>query len=156
MGRLLRKSSVGWGVLACLCFAMLVAGCSGTTSAGAQATGVITLDGAPLPNAFISFVPKGGGSTAFATSDAQGSFTVKSAESVTGLAPGEYVVVVEPGDSEGGDAEAGGSEKAARGEVSTAGSSIPAKYMSDATSDLTITISEGEQKAVTLELSSTE
>lgn len=152
MAKLLRGYS-SLGILACLCLVMLVAGCSGTTSAGAQATGVITLDGSPLPNAFITFVPKGGGSSAFATSDAQGNFTVKSAESVTGLAPGEYVVVVESGESSGEEA---GGESETQGEVSTSGSPIPAKYMSDATSDLTVTISEGEQKAVTLELSSAE
>jgi hypothetical protein len=147
----------------CLPMATVAAGCSGTTSAGAEATGTITLDGNPLPNAFISFIPKGNGSSSFANSDGQGNFAVQTSGSVTGLAPGEYVVVVEqgdPSDAETAEAPKGGdsenqTESAAKAEVSGS-SSIPAKYRSETTSDLTVTVSEGEQKSIQLDLSSAE
>lgn len=155
---LIRRCPVSCFLLSGLCLLglMLAAGCSGATSAGAEAAGTVTLDGTPLPNAFISFIPKGEGSSAFATSDGNGSFTVQTSGSVTGLAPGEYLVVVEQGDAPDGEsAAAEGEQAASEGEVSGA-SSIPAKYRSEKTTDLSVTVSEGESKSLTLELSSAE
>lgn len=157
---LFRRCPGAWLFLSSLCLpvAMLAAGCSGTTSAGAEATGTITLDGNPLPNAFISFIPKGSGSSSFANSDAHGNFAVQSSGSVTGLAPGEYVVVVEQGDApdaENAEAPQGEDDEknVAGGEVS-GNSAIPKKYRSESTSDLNVTVSEGEQKSIQLDLSS--
>lgn len=141
----------------CLIGPVLMAGCSSTSSAGAEATGVITLDGTPLPNAFVSFIPKGEGSSAFATSDSTGSFTVQTSGSVTGLAPGEYIVVVEEGDAPDAETAEGEEDTAGGGEGEVSGSSsIPKKYRSEATSDLTVTVSEGQASSLTLELSSAE
>lgn len=153
-GRRCIRKQIGVVAIICLIAPVLLAGCSGTSSAGAEATGVITLDGTPLPNAFISLIPKGSGSSAYATSDDQGNFTVNSSGSVTGLAPGEYVVVVEQGEASAD--ESAESESAGVGEASSGNSIIPKKYLNEGTSDLTVTVSEGEQTSLTLELSSAE
>lgn len=119
----------------------LSSGCSQATSAGAEATGAVTLDGSPLPGVLVSFYPTGGGSSAFATTDEAGKFTVETSGAESGLAPGEYLVTVEAGDSDGEE---------------TSSSAIPEKYASEATSGLKVTVSEGTGNELTIELSSAE
>jgi hypothetical protein len=117
----------------------MASGCSGKASAGAEATGVVTLDGAPLPNVLVSFYPTGGGSSAFATTDSEGKFTVSTSGAETGLAPGDYVVTVTPGDS---------------ADSTESVSPVPEKYSTEKTTDLKISVSEGEGNDLKIELSS--
>lgn len=121
----------------------MAAGCSGKTSAGAEATGVVTLDGSPLADVLVNFYPQGGGSSAFATTDAEGKFTVKTSGAETGLAPGEYTVSVSPPDADSEAAEGAAGPPA-----------IPEKYASGKTSGLKVTVSGGQANELKIELSS--
>ena len=126
---------------------VVTAGCGGGTSAGAEASGVLTLDGSPLAGAGIAFYPTSDtGSGAFAKCDDNGEFTVKTAGSVSGLAPGEYVVVIEGADDL--DEEEGITE------VTIGGKVIPEKYLSEKTSDIKISVSESEENELEIKLSS--
>jgi hypothetical protein len=68
----------------------LFAGCSNLVAV----QGEVTLDGKPLPNAKVMFMPKGGGRPAEGTSDAGGKFRLTTNQPLDGAAPGEYVVTV--------------------------------------------------------------
>ncbi len=69
---------------------MLFAGCSGLVAV----QGVVTLDGQPLPNAKVMFMPAAGGRPAEGTTDAAGKFRLTTNSPHDGAAAGEYVVSV--------------------------------------------------------------
>lgn len=140
VGRFINRHQVGPVALFCLLILVAVPGCSGKASAGAEATGVVMLDGAPLPNVLLSLYPTGGGSSAFATTDSEGKFTVSTSGAETGLAAGDYVVTVSPGDSD---------------DAAEPVFSVPKKYSTEATTDLKISVSEGAGNDLKIELSST-
>jgi hypothetical protein len=72
---------------------LLVCGCS--TGRGPKVTGSVRLDGEPLPDAVVSFVPKSpGGDTNFALTDAEGHFEVKPDKAKRTLSPGSYTVLI--------------------------------------------------------------
>jgi hypothetical protein len=80
-------------VLTYFALALVVAlfvGCSNLVAV----QGEVMLDGKPLPNAKVMFMPKGGGRPAEGTSDAQGKFKLTTNQPFDGAAPGEYVVTV--------------------------------------------------------------
>jgi hypothetical protein len=75
-----------WSVLLIGSMALAGLGCG---SKSGPSNGTVTLDGKPLPWAFLSFHPEGGQGTATsAISDANGQFDV------SGIVPGSYRVVV--------------------------------------------------------------
>jgi len=63
-----------------------------------KVTGVITLDGQPLPEASVSFVPKtdGQGALVSGVTDSTGTYQLQtlSGEILQGTLPGEYIVTV--------------------------------------------------------------
>jgi len=62
----------------------------------AEVTGIVRLDGEPLPGAQLTFVPaEPGGSTAYGHSDEDGFYRLKFSRDSTGALPGTYKVVVE-------------------------------------------------------------
>jgi hypothetical protein len=68
---------------------------SGCNSSGlAPVTGQVLLDGAPLPNASIQFVPQGTGRDATGATDAEGIFAMSTNEPRDGVMAGTYKVVV--------------------------------------------------------------
>lgn len=72
-----------------------LAGCkdgSGTV----PVAGVVRLDGQPLKEASIQFVPQGSGRDATATTDANGRFVMSTIEPRDGAMPGKYKVVITP------------------------------------------------------------
>jgi hypothetical protein len=79
--------------LAALTFGL--AGCS--SSNVVSVTGTVTLDGAALPGAVVTFRPadqKTTGLGGSGTTDANGKFVVTGARGEKGLAPGEYAVII--------------------------------------------------------------
>jgi hypothetical protein len=69
---------------------ILCTGCSGLVAV----QGEVTLDGQPLPNAKVMFMPATGGRPAEGTSDANGKFRLTTNSPHDGVAAGEYVVTV--------------------------------------------------------------
>lgn len=76
---------------------LCVAGCGGDGLERAPITGVLTVEGAPLGNAVVQFLPGEGtpGEGAIGNSDAEGKFEViSSRRSDEGIPPGSYTVRV--------------------------------------------------------------
>jgi len=91
----MKRVVTGFVLLGCL----LAAGCSDHDGLDrAPITGVLTIQGQPLPNASVQFIPAGGGTHgmgALGVSDASGKFTViSSRQSDAGIPPGDYNVMV--------------------------------------------------------------
>lgn len=82
-------------VVVCTCLSLVILlGCnsSGTTPVEGQ----VLLDGTPLPNASIQFVPQGTGQDATGATDAQGKFAMSTNKPRDGVMPGSYKVVITP------------------------------------------------------------
>jgi hypothetical protein len=128
------------GVALSLLFA---AGCGSVEEAGPAATGIVTLDGNPLAGGSIEFLPQGDGSSAFAPIQPDGTFQVATTAGKSGIAPGEYSVVIAPADVEDEEESPEGSTPA-----------VPLKYTDETTTDLTVTIAAEGPNQLTLKLSS--
>lgn len=77
------------------CVAPIVVTCflSGCGSEYATVTGKITLDGQPLPNATVSFMPEDDeGRPSFGRTGADGRYSLQETNRVTGALPGKYTV----------------------------------------------------------------
>jgi len=115
------------GLLTCL---VLFSGCMG---GGAdklqpelgQVNGVVTLDGEPLPNALVDFVPAAAGHISSGTTDASGGYTLAYDATNAGAALGEHVVRISTKIGAVGDPE-----------------KVPARY--NALSELKATVKAGE------------
>ena len=95
-----------------LCFSVLLSvglvvltltGCgSGRTTAGATATGTITVEGVPLDGGTIAFSPINRGSSAFGKIASDGTYEVETDAQTIGLAPGDYQIAIyyEPSETE--------------------------------------------------------
>lgn len=73
---------------------ILLAGCGPARTS--PVTGVVLLDGQPLANASIQFVPAEAGRDATGTTNERGEFTMSTFEPKDGVAPGSYKVVISP------------------------------------------------------------
>jgi hypothetical protein len=69
----------------------LLAGCGGGLI---RTTGVVELDGAPIPNAAVMFLPVKGGRPATGRTDAAGHFVLTTFEPGDGAAAGTYKVTI--------------------------------------------------------------
>ncbi|MGQ9915697.1 MAG: carboxypeptidase regulatory-like domain-containing protein [Thermogutta sp.] len=153
------------------------AGCPGGGGAKlgtVKVTGTVTLDGAPLPGATVTFSPKSEGArAAFGTTDENGRFTLTTLNAGDGALPGSYAVAVSKAiaaasSSPTQDPRAmGGSispEEAARimalaqaGGAATAAAAanvVPEKYTSADRSGLTAEVKSGGDNNFSFELSS--
>lgn len=72
-------------------------GCGGNPNLG-KVSGVITLDGQPLPDAAITFTPASGGSTSFGKTDSSGAYHMQYSESEAGAWIGSNKVEIRTGD----------------------------------------------------------
>jgi hypothetical protein len=72
-------------------FFSAVAGCGGSP---ATVEGIVTLDGAALPNATVAFYPEVPGPVAYGLSNTEGRYRLKSGATMEGLQPGRYRVTV--------------------------------------------------------------
>ena len=78
---------------ALLISAAALVGCGAQTSA---VQGVVLLDGRPLPNASVRFVPQGSGRDATGHTDASGAFSMSTLQPGDGVVAGDYKVVISP------------------------------------------------------------
>lgn len=80
-----------------LAASLLVAGLAALSGCGGggyvSVSGLVTLDGEPLPEATVSFVPDGGGEIATGVTDEDGRFSLTSNRD-TGAKPGVYKVTI--------------------------------------------------------------
>jgi len=75
----------------CACFLSAV-GCGRTGHFAVE--GIVTLDGKPVHDAAVTFVPRAGGRPGLASTDAEGRFRMKDAGMKPGLLPGSYAIIV--------------------------------------------------------------
>lgn len=92
-----RKRTRGLGARFC-CFVlgiaiMLIVGCGGDDRVSAV-TGTVTLDGEPIADATLTFMPKEGGRPGFGITDANGAFTLTTFAEGDGAAHGVHVVTI--------------------------------------------------------------
>lgn len=129
----------------------LTAGCGPKGPAMVPVSGVVKLDGAPVPaGAGVTFMPVGTGRPATGQTDQDGRFTLTTEKANDGALEGEYVVAVSGVRTVGAVANADGTS----GDVSQARQEwfVPQKYSNQATSDLRQTVSK-DMKPVELNLS---
>jgi hypothetical protein len=140
--------------------AIFLAGCGGPNLS--PVSGTVTLDGEPLENAIVAFVPDAGGTSATGTTDATGAYKLVSVLGA-GLEPGTYrvsismVPPVENGGSETSEAAASSDSAAYEAMASGGGAAqykaaealkkkleIPAKYNSASTLQKDVTAGDNE------------
>jgi len=129
--------------LALLLPAILVFSGCGDNRAPAKVTGTITLDGSPVVNAEVMFIPVSGERNSFGYTDGQGRYELRFTGQLTGAVIGEHRVEIRTGSSEAVYSSEDGEPAAAE--------TIPAKY--NAESELTATLRSGNN-TVNFELTS--
>jgi hypothetical protein len=95
-----RRNKLGFPIVALACLASVtwIAGCGGNPDL-ADVRGVVTLDGQPLPDAFIMFTPEGGvGTVSFGQSTSDGSYRMRFTEKEYGAFIGSNKVSIGTGD----------------------------------------------------------
>jgi hypothetical protein len=136
--------------------ALLFTGCAGGSAdslALEKVTGVVTLNGAPLEGATVTFAPKTQGlRTAVGMTDQSGAYALTTLAPADGAMAGDYAVIVvkvEAGktsqtlDANDPNYGKGGAYPGASG---TAKYITPEKFSSPATSGLTATVKEGKNE----------
>jgi len=78
----------------CLLFAFVLAGCGGPRLSPVE--GVVLLDGKPLADAAVQFIPQSTGRDATGQTDAAGKFVMSTKNPRDGVHPGAYKVVISP------------------------------------------------------------
>ena len=140
--------------------ALFVSGCSGGADVEGNRldvypiTGKITMNGAPVADAAVSFSPKGAQPPAIGRTDANGVYTLRTYEPGDGAAAGEFVVLVskqevsaapnpglghDPNNPSAFDSSVVTQQHAAQQQASK--SLLPEKYSAIDQSDLTATVS---------------
>lgn len=147
-------------ILTCSLFCLVTVGCDSGPPVG-TVTGTVTMDGEPVDNALISFVPQEGGTTATGKTDANGNYELHRL-SGPGAVVGTYKVVVttvkEPAEA-APEVATGSEDYAAQATGGTAGDynearvaePIPARYNKQ--SELIKEVNKGENE-IDLELTS--
>lgn len=121
-----------------------VAGCGGTYDA--TVSGVVSLDGNPVPRGTVAFIPAASGPPAFAPIESSGAYTVKTGREA-GLPAGEYHVTVTAN-------EAPTTQQSATGGPPPPGKPLtPAWYRSKESSGLKFTVAPGNNE-INIELTS--
>ncbi len=91
----------GYTSLVCATLMGLIsfAGCGGNADLAAV-TGQVTLDGKPVPNAFVKFVPKGAtGAPSFGKTDQSGNYRMMFSDTAAGAWLGENAVSISTADT---------------------------------------------------------
>jgi hypothetical protein len=139
--------------LACLLFGFMLAGCGGPRLSPVE--GVVLLDGKPLADAAVQFVPQSAGRDATGQTDAAGKFVMSTKNPRDGVHPGAYKVVISPPTGSADSATYGSADEAMaaaskRAPSKPSGPTFPQKY---ARADLTPLTQEVPVKGkVTFEL----
>lgn len=79
-----------------LALVVLLVGCGDPNLADVR--GVVTLDGKPLPDAFVTFHPQGDGATSFGKTESDGSYRMKFSDTQFGAFIGSNHVAIGTGD----------------------------------------------------------
>lgn len=128
---------------------VLVSGCN--SGAGLPATvsaeGTVTLDGAPVADATITFIADVGSYNASAVTDKEGKFAMKAFEEKKGAVPGAYKVAINKTIVESRSGKQGESDVNLK-------QGLPMKYSNFLTSDLTIQLGNAGDKNIKYELTS--
>lgn len=122
-------------VLTAVLAGLAPAGCSGKKRELpplGRVTGTVRLDGAPLPRAAVAFVPYERGNASYATTDAEGRYTLRYSTRDEGAVVGRHRVEIRTG-GEGRDADGNLTETAER---------VPDRY--HATSELLVDVVAGD------------
>ena len=141
-----------WQGLCCWLLVCLV-GCS--ESRTSPVAGVVLLDGQPLANASIQFIPNGSGRDATGTTNERGEFSMSTFDPRDGVAPGSYKIVISPPVGEVDTAKyasAADAMSAAAQARPAPQSTFPKKYTSPQETPLTQEVPTGKEK-LTIELS---
>lgn len=120
-----------------LLLGLLVAGCGGSEKASGTVAGKVTFQGAPVVEGNVTFIKVGGGGSGAGVIQSDGTYSAKGVDG--GIPTGDYVAVVTPPEVTR-DRGPNTSPEVAFKEMKD----IPAKYRSEATSDLKVTIREGQ------------
>lgn len=123
--------------------ALLVAGCGASGPAIVPVTGIVTLDGAPVEGATVTFVSKVGNRMADGKTDAAGKFslTTQDAKPTPGALEGEHSVTVNGARVVGANVGADGtSVDATSAKIEWF---LPQQYAQPDTSGLTATVKKG-------------
>ena len=96
-----------WKCLVCLAALALLVGCGTSTGPNTvPVTGLVTLDGTPVPGAVVTFSPQtADGQAAAGTTDGSGRFELTTSVSGDGAVPGSYFVGISK--TSGGEAAVG-------------------------------------------------
>lgn len=139
-----------WNQVLCLVAMAGFLGCSGGSGdrpKTVKAGGTVTLDGAPVEGASVSFAAQGGGRSAIGKTDAAGRFTVNTTNTIPGVMPGEYKVGISKEKTEGAmTAEESQKyfEKTGKGPPSPkVTNELPDKYENPATSGFSAKVEAG-------------
>ncbi len=77
---------------------LCVGGCGG--GGMAPVSGKVTLDGQPLANVHVTFMPEGEGGASFAQTDSNGAYSLTHVSGSTGAVPGIHLVTIEEDEQE--------------------------------------------------------
>jgi hypothetical protein len=128
---------------------VVVFGCGGpSTPKTVKVTGTVTLNGNPVPNASVAFIPENGRAASGRT-DAQGKFTLSTFGTNDGALPGPHKVAVTPAPSDEPPPMPGmpGYE-----ESQAAKAPFPAKYGDVKTSGFTANVEPGAKNDFTFDM----
>ena len=137
-------------LLACTVFSVaLVSGCNSGPGlpATVPAEGTVTLDGAPVVDATITFIAEVGTYNASAVTDKEGKFAMKAFEEKKGAVPGAYKVAINKTIVEARSGKQGESDVNLK-------QGLPMKYSNFLTSGLTIQLEKAGEKNIKYELRS--
>jgi hypothetical protein len=93
VNRLLENHFHLFFLVAC-CLLLTSTGCSGVRSDLAAVSGIVTLDGEPLPRATVMFQPEAAGPASFGLTDTSGRYTMMYDVGVKGAVVGMHVVKI--------------------------------------------------------------
>jgi hypothetical protein len=144
---LLRRtaSSAIWttSFLTALVVSLLLAGCGDSGPEMAPVSGIVTVDGQPVANAAVMFVPEAGGRPATGLTDAEGKFSLETLKPGDGALVGKHKVTVTGVKTTGVQAtEDGLSGSVDPGQVREEWF-VPQKYSKPDTSGLTQEVTQG-------------
>jgi hypothetical protein len=126
----------------------LVIGCGGSGGGRVPAVGIVTLDGAPLADVYVTFRPDDGepGNGGFAVTDSDGRFEIYYPDTGKGLVPARYKVTVTPPPRAPGDGPPAASPLSANKKAG-----YPSVYSSPENTPLRVTVADdGEPLKVEL------
>ena len=124
-------------------------GCGGSSDAPDlhEVTGTVTMDGAPLPNASLQFLPKSGeGRPSWGMTDEEGNYELTYSRDAVGALPGEHIVKISTSQEAEEDPDTGETSESSP-------ETVPDVYR---TSDKLIVTVSGDGKPIDFQLNSKE